>query len=246
VPAPPPFPLTFPSFLMEAGELPIRKGPVRFAVGPPNGLTSNSWTLRTEKKGNIYIACRDNFKEAKISLHASGRWRMGFTSEALVKNPRLARLEGRNRAWEVWDKPPPQLPSVTIAFRLYFPTSELAVRPEQRPASEWGSVIFIEPAPAGGGKLSALTLFVTKGDVEPRHESEPSFRLASLAIGRDLHAQLVAHGEPEGNIPKIIERTRDEGRRKVRASGLELPAGAYLYVLGRSDDGSRFLVGARA
>ncbi len=32
-------------------------------------------------------ACRDNFKEAKVSLHTSGKWRMGFTIEALVKNP---------------------------------------------------------------------------------------------------------------------------------------------------------------
>jgi hypothetical protein len=171
---------------------------------------------------------------------------MGFTSGALVKNPKLAGLQGGDRAWEVWDKPPPQLPSATIAFRLYFPTSELAVRPEQWPAPEWRNVIFIEPAPAGGGKLSALSLFVTNGDVELKHESEPSFRLASLAIGQALHAQLIAHGEPEGNIPRIIERTRAEGRRKVRASGLELPVGAYIYVLGRLDDGSRFLVGARA
>jgi hypothetical protein len=246
VPAPPPFPLTFPSVLMQAGILPIRKGPVRFAVGPPNGLTSNSWTLWANRKGDVYISCRDNFKEAKVSLHASGRWRMGFTSEALVKNPNLMKLEGEDRTWEVWDKPPPQLPSTTIAFRLFFPTSELAVRPEQRPAPEWDKVIFIEPAPPGGGKLSALTLFVTNGDVEPRHESEPSFRLASLAIGQDLHAQLIAHAEPEGSIPRIIERTRAEARLKVRASGQELPAEAYVYVLGRLDDGSRFLAGARA
>ena len=113
-------------------------------------------------------ACRDNFKEAKVSLHTSGKWRMGFTIEALVKNP--FPLE-ENRAWEVWDKPPPQLPNVTIAFRLFFPTSELAVRPEQRQPDQWRQVIFIEPAPPGSGKLTALTLFVTNGDVEPKHDS---------------------------------------------------------------------------
>ena len=76
--------------------------------------------------------------------------------------------------------------------------------------------------------------------------SEPSFRLASLAIGHDMHAQLVAHGEPEGNIPKIIERTAEHAQLKVRGSGQEMPAEAYMYVLGRMDDGSRYLVGARA
>jgi hypothetical protein len=105
---------------------------------------------------------------------------------------------------------------------------------------------FIEPAPPGNGKLTALTLFVTNGDVELKHESEPSFRLGSLLIGNNTYAQLMAHAEPEGNIPKIIERTAAHAQLKVRASGHELPAEAYLYVLGRMDDGSRFLVGARA
>ncbi len=241
----PAFPLTSPAFLSQAGVLPLRKGPVRFAVGPPNGLTSNSWSLWANRKGDIYIACRDNFKEAKVSLHPSGRWRMGFTTEALAKNPNIVPLEG-NRAWEVWDQPPPQLPNVTIAFRLFFPTSELAVRLEQRQPDQWREVVFIEPAPPGNGKLTALTLFVTNGDVEPKHDFEPSFRLASLAIGHDMHAQLVAHGEPEGNIPKIIERTAEHAQLKVRGSGQEMPAEAYMYVLGRMDDGSRYLVGARA
>ena len=110
-------------------------------------------------------------------------------------NPNIVPLEG-NRAWDVWDQPPPQLPDVTIAFRLFFPTSELAVRLEQRQPDQWREVVFIEPAPPGNGKLTALTLFVTNGDVEPKHDFEPSFRLASLAIGHDMHAQLVAHGEP--------------------------------------------------
>ena len=64
-----------------------------------------------------------------------------------------------------------QLPNVTIAFRLFFPTSELPVRPEQRQPDQWRQVIFIEPAPPGSGKLTALTLFVTNGDVEPKHDS---------------------------------------------------------------------------
>jgi hypothetical protein len=113
---------------------------------------------------------------------------------------------------------------------------------QQRPADQWRKVVFIEPAPPGNEKLTALTLFVTNGDVEPKHESEPSFCLASLAIGPDKYAQLIAHAEPEGKIPKIIERRRAEARLRVQP----LPAEAYMYVLGHWEDGSRFLVGARA
>lgn len=49
--------------------LPVKSGPIPFAVGPPNGLTSNSWRMWTSRHGDIYIACRNTFKEAKVSLH---------------------------------------------------------------------------------------------------------------------------------------------------------------------------------
>jgi hypothetical protein len=229
--------------LAHTGILPVRRGPVRFAVGPPDGMTSNSWTFYATKNQNVYISCRDNFKEAKVSLHASGRWRMGFTEDAIRKNPNLV-LPEQNRAWEVWDKPPDTLPNTTVAFRLAFPTSELAVRPEQRAPEQWRKVFYVEAAPPG--KLAMLTVFVTIGDLALTHESEPSFCLASLDIGNNQRAQLIVHGEPEGTIPAVIECGVIEARNKMEAAGKLIPAGAYIYLLGRLDDGSRYLVGARA
>lgn len=232
-----------PQVLMQAGTLPFRRGPVRFAVGRPDGLTSNSWKIWTNPKGDIYIVCRDNLRDVRVSLHTSGRWRMGFTTKALAKTPNLV-WPGQDRAWEVWDKPPPTLPDTTVAFRLLFPASELAVRREQRAEGEWRGVWFIEGPPPG--KLTVLTLFITNGDIEPKHATEPSFRLASLAIGSNTFAQLVAHGEPEGNLPGLIDQVRADARRKMAARAQEIPAEAYLYALGRHLDGSRYLVGARA
>lgn len=228
--------------LTQAGVLPLRAGPIRFAVGPPNGLTSNAWRVWTTQAGDVYIACRDNFKEAKVSLHTSGRWRMGFTTEAVAKNTKLLGSD-QNRAWEVWDRPPETLPETVIAFRLIFPTSELAVRPEERNPSRWANVVYIEATPPG--KVTTVTLFITAGDVVLRHESEPSFRLASLDIGNGLRAQIVAHGDPEGNLPDLIERSVFEARRQAESAGVEVPDGAYGYFFGHRDDGSRFLFGAR-
>ena len=220
----------------------MKKGPVRFAVGPPNGLTSNAWRIWTTKYGDIYIACRDNFKEAKVSLHASGRWRMGFTTEALVKNSSLLPSE-KDRAWEVWDKPPAFLPNTVTAFKLLFPTSELAVRPEQRIPQEWANVIYIEAAPPG--KLTVVTLFVTAGDLTLAHEPEPSFCLASLDIGDNRRAQLVAHGDPEGDLPNVIKGCVIQARKQAKSNGIQIPNEAYGYFFGRLDDGCRYLVGAR-
>jgi hypothetical protein len=203
--------------LAKAGLLPIRNKPVRFAVGAPHGTTSNSWKIWATKSG-VYIACRDNFKSTKVSLHTSsdprvpGRWRVGFTTEAFPH----VRSSYDNRAWEVWNEPPASLPYTVVAFRLLFPTSELAVTPEMRKPKEWKDVIYIESAPPG--KLTVLTLFVTVGEPALAHESEPSFRLACFDIGGGRCAQLVAHGEPENGFSDLLRTTvaRRSPRRKPR------------------------------
>jgi hypothetical protein len=143
--------------------LPIRKGAVRFAVGPPDGITSNSWKCWVGKNGDVYIICRDNLKDAKVSLHASGRWRMAFEERARTKYPGLIAAD-RNRAWQVWAEPPAQLPETVIAFRLFFLTAELGVSPAQRSSKEWNKVIFIEAAAVGSGKMVVASLFVTVGE----------------------------------------------------------------------------------
>jgi hypothetical protein len=222
--------------------LPIKNGPVRFCVGAPDSLTSNSWRIWTTGHNDAYIVCRDNFKEAKVSLHASGRWRMGFTEEAVATNPLLV-SESANRAWDVWDEPPTTLPETVVAFKLSFPTSELAVLPEQRGFNAWKNVIFIEPAPTG--KVIVATLFVTSLQTPLRHETEPSLCLASLDLSSDRRIQLIVHGEPETDLPQLIRDNVRRARSGAEDAGLKLPEGSYGYFFGRQDSGCRFIVGAR-
>jgi hypothetical protein len=227
--------------------LPVLNGPVRFAVGRLDGLTSNSWKCETRRsKGkdrhDIYIMCRDNFKEAKVSLHASGRWRMGFKEQALTKNPRLL-PPGKSRAWQIWDEPPAQLPRTLIAFRLLFPMSELAVSPAQRRPTEWDRVFFLQALPPP--HMTVVTLFVTAEDVSLRYESLPSIPLVSMDIGQGRRAQLIAHGDKEGDIPDVIDRAAALPREAAGRAGKEIPPEAYGYFLGVSPDGARFLVGGR-
>jgi hypothetical protein len=235
-------PMHSPQALTALGKLPIRKGPARFAVGDPNGLSSNSWRVWAEKKNDVYIKCRDSFSETKVSLHTSGRWRMGFTTEAVAKRPTLIAADV-NRAWEVWDKPPEVLPNTTTAFHLYFPTPELAVLPEQRVGKAWKDVIFIEAAPPG--KITIITLFLTSGDFDLRHESEPSFVLASFALGADRYAKLVAHGDLEGNISEFIASGVEAARVMATERQIDIPPTAFGYFFGHRDNGARFIVGAR-
>jgi len=234
-----------PSALPSNPQLPLTEGPVRFAIGSPGGLTSNSWRFWTTSSGDSYLACRDNAQELKVSLHASGRWRMAFTSEARAKNPALVPA-GTNRAWEVWQEPLPVLPDTVVAFRLIFPTSELAVRPEQRTTKQWRDTLFIESAPPDSGKLTVVTVFVTVGDPELRHESEPSLRFASLELNNGRRAQLVAHADPELDMPNLIASNRAGALKRATSKGIDVPHEGYLYFFGKQRDGARFIVGARA
>lgn len=229
-----------PQILTQAGILPIKKSPVRFAIGPPDGYTSNSWRIWTTKAGDVYIACRDNFKEAKVSLHASGRWRMGFTTEAITNNPLLVG-EGENRAWDIWDRPVEKIPNIVQAFKLVFSSSQLKITPDKRLTKSWKDVIYIEAPPIG--KLTVITLFVTNENVRLNHESEPSFWLASLDLNNGCYAQLVAHGEHEGNLPDLISCAVENARLSTKAAG-QIPEGAYGYFLGHRDDGVRYMFGA--
>ena len=166
---------------------------------------------------------------------------MGFTTEAVAKNPGLL-PDGADRAWEVWDRPPETVPSTVRAFQLVFPTTELAVSPADRQNKRWSEVIFIEAAPPG--KLTVLSLFITRGNIKLKHESQPSFCLAALDLGNGYYANLVAHGESEGNLPQVIAKNVTEAKRKLNEVGVAIPDTAYAYFLGHHDDGARFVFGA--
>lgn len=222
--------------------LPKFNEPVRFAVGHPQGLTSNSWRVWIESSG-LYIACRDNFQQTKVSLHKSGRWRMGFTQEAVAKRPNLLR-PGQDRAWTVWDKPPITLPETVVAFKLVFVTSELAVSPEQRRGHRWKDVIFVEAGPPG--LMTVATLFITLGTpaLQPEDGSY-CIRLGVFDVGDDRFAQLVMHGDAEANFRPTVERCREAGWAQAVAAGVSIPPEAYGYFLGKMDNGCRYLYGAR-
>ena len=82
---------------------------------------------------------------------------------------------------------------------------------------------------------------MTAGDVRLKHESEPTIWLASIDIGDNRRAQLLAHGEPEGFIPGWLNEKVAQGRKQAEEAGVTLPDDAYGYFLSALPDGSRFL-----
>lgn len=224
--------------------LPISTSPVRFAIGQPDGPSSNSWRVWTSPKGDTYVACRDNFNNVKVSLHASGRWRMAFTQEAIAQNPNLV-TASQDRSWEVWDEPDPVRPGTVVALRLIFVTSELGVLPGQRLSRRWRDTSFVDTHPVAG-KLTVATLFLTQGDIKLHHQSEPTLHLASLPLPGGRRVQVTVHTEDENSFPQFLATNRIAALEQMSAQGVRIPEKGYLYFYGFQADGARFIAGVRA
>ena len=229
----------------QAAGLPIRKGAAHFAIGAPDGISSNCWKFFTTKSG-IYLVCRDNFKEVKISLHTSGTWRMGFTEHAVQERPGLVNPNTGDRVWDKWQEPMEIKPGVVVAFRVAFPTSELAVELEARDPSKWKGTYFFEAGPLGSGMMTVATVLLTQEDGPVTYEDHPSVHVASLPLVDGRRAQLVVHADPENDIHEVIGNAKTQSFTMMPAAGVPVPETGYIYFHGVHGDGVRFFVGARA
>lgn len=146
---------------MELADPLPRQRELRFAVGDPTGLSSNSWRVWTKQDGDVYICCRDNYGEFKVSLHGD-RWRCGFSAQGAAATAHL-RPGGEDRAWDKWERPA-SASGVTIGYRLAFVASELAMGPAARRKNNWDKVEFLGGPPAGG--LTLVTVTINEPNVE--------------------------------------------------------------------------------
>lgn len=124
---------------------------------------------------------------------------MGFTQEAVNTRPDLL-LPGQDRAWDVWDAAPDDFPSTKTAFRLLFPTAELAVTPQQRAGRQWNAskkVLYIDAAPAG--EMVVLSVLISPQSTRSLNgEFISVLHLATLALVDSRRVHILAHHSPVG------------------------------------------------
>ena len=94
-------------------ELPLTRSPINFAVLWRNGKASSRWRIRTSRKGDVYVVCRDvsDSQGPKASLHADG-WH--FTSV----HPKYTSDTGRQffQKWERLELDDEAIPTLSILF----------------------------------------------------------------------------------------------------------------------------------
>lgn len=205
---------------------------LRFAVGDPNGLSSNSWRIWVKPDGDVYIKCRDNYSELKVSLHGS-RWRVGLSEEGAAASAHVPTNQS-NRAWMVWDRPSP-VDGITLGYRIFFFPSELSLHQNDRPSTLWRGVDFAPSGLVGTVTLALITLNEPERTlVLPNVDQYRSFLPLPDGGQVQLSIQTLALDEP-------FRRSVMIGYRKAVMSGLDLgikvPPSGRIFLVGKSDVG---------
>ena len=129
---------------------------LRFRVIAADGRCSDVWRAWTN--GNdVYLAPRMKGGDFKISLHESGKWRLGFTEEYGKQMERLGTW-GVDRKVEAIDRPSEHAIGFTRAVWMYFPDSEL--RMPTREHDKPGDVVQV-PGPPNRGLRVVNLIFTT-------------------------------------------------------------------------------------
>ena len=218
-------------------ELPLKKSPIRFAVLWKNGQTSNTWGVRVEKEGDVYIYCRDNMKEVKISLHKSGKQHISFSKGSGIE------MTPGSRFWNQWWEPLHGKQAIP-SFKLYFPSwgTRLSEKERDKAKSKWEkNQILIE---ADDEHLTAITFIVLdKGTTLTKQDDGlPSCPIGVLPLHSGKKLCVIAGFQPEGNLRQNAKiAVEDMNNRNLP---LEEHAGKILHtcVTGDNQDGYAYMV----
>jgi len=208
-------------------------GAIRFAVGDPTGLRSQTWSVVANKStDDVYLGLRVRMHDVKLTLHPN-KWRMAFTEQAAARllAPDVDRVLHR------WDLPVELAPGWRQGATVAVPFSSLqSGLAEARPKK--GVVAFF-PAPppewelrfdvlVGAAERSELTVNGVAGEVG-------RLSLASGAVVWVVATEVPVDPTYEGGL----EEVRREAQRRGGLAGMESPTG---WAWGASENGAPVLI----
>jgi len=212
-------------------ELPLSSSPCRVAVGTPSGPSTNSWRIWVHGD-DVYVKCRDHFREFKVSLHASGIWRVAFTEEFIRSRPDFL-PEGKDRVLKRWQPSFADPTRPVIGFQVAALTPTLHLKAQDR--RSWpDSVVFVEP-PADNQRMAVLSVTVVQSHKPLRIAAGTRGAvIAVLPLGEHRTVQVVATHESPGDITATIE---DEFRKAAHQLGgpSAFPEEGLFFVWGNRD-----------
>lgn len=224
---------------------------VRFAVGSAHGPRASVWRLWVNRN-DVYVAARVAASEMKVSLHASGKWRSGFTDQHLQRANPLISLD-RDRALDKWERPPQFAPGWTRAFTITVPASEIVA--SDVVVSDPDEIIWIDPLPEGWATVFTVLLSAPdatgsegRGFATAAGREQFTEVVAVIELKNGEHVWVVAHAE---QLSQEWQQNLDSLRTQILQMGAEPIADARAdpephdlrgFVSGYEDDGTRFYI----
>lgn len=124
---------------------------LRMAVGKPTGPRSAAWVVTTGRNSpDIYIGTRRSMASFKVSLHASGRWRLAEAKSRFQSST-------TDRVLERYSPPEEFAPGWRFAAQILVPVSSLRAPYDEAPPK--GGEVSWWPAPIHG-KTMSFNVFV--------------------------------------------------------------------------------------
>ena len=224
--------------------LPMREGPIRFAVIDKNGLRSNSWSIKCNSLGDIYIACRDSIAETKISLHKSGEQHIAvFTKESHLG------ITPCNLLWQKWVEPMAHNHSKVIpSFELLFPNWALGLNDDDLQANHkmWRKNNMIIGA-ADSDLITMVSFFIVDEGLDWKQDNLQLFRFSPLGIIRARAGKalwVIAHQKLGTNLKHSVESFIQTNGREFGSQRNETHEGEVrsACLTGLSSEGGGFMI----
>ena len=184
---------------------------------------------------DAYVACRDAYREFKVSLHATGIWRLGFTEKAVTDRADLL-AKGADRAWKKWTPNMDDATKVVVAFEIPFLAQSLFLKPDDR--TDWpSSVLFIEP-PGDPEKMTVVSIAVARSHapaaIDPGIDGGI---IAVLPLDDNRSLQLLAHYKECGPLKNLITDSFPRVVDALGDSAEAMPDRGILFLHGDKDIG---------
>ncbi len=206
-------------------------------MGTPVGPRSSTWRVWAGGDGSVFVAQRRLTNELKVSLHASGDWRIEFIDR---RTAHRIGAPGEDRAFDRFQPTPEVLPGVRHGVSVLIPWLALGLLPTG--TRESGDIRWLPPL--AEGRVCIIDLILTAPTVEV-DDKAPGF-LAGLRLRTGCgvvlrHATRAATPEEMTAWTKV-QRIDDE---RVRAARETENADIKAFLVEVMSDGTRRIVDLR-
>jgi len=212
---------------------------LRFAVGTPDGPRSSTWRVWVGDDGSAFVSTRTLGGNLRVSLHASGRWRIAFADPSTP--PRIGGPAG-HRAFDTFRPGPEIKPGVRHGVMVVIPWLAVGLPPGATPDARG---IYWLPPPAEG-QVTCVPVFLTAPDtvVDGAVASRTGRRGSGVAL---KYATRAARPEEVAqwtglDAPLTASEGDETAGTAADADTADIKEG---FVVGTMPDGTRWLLDLR-